>query len=308
MDECQVTPLDGRRLDLDYVETGLEHTPSHGANTVGPLRMAATRVVTERRRVAGNYDFHLLTLPQVTDGFRVEGVWPSPISLQRGWGRATARPWNDEAPDAFMRLQRGRTEFLRAASETVSGMCGSGVFSPALFPSAMGIWTRAGYEEVGQLEVMERQLGADLPEPQRSVRVDPEPDWARVLEIDRVAFEGFWRMSIHGLTEALASTDQAAVLVVEDAGRVLGYAIAGSKWGIGYLQRVAVEPEAGGRGLGRDLVRASLRWARTSGARNLVLNVRPENERAKRLYHREGLTQATTNLRILSYGQSTLLN
>lgn len=172
----------------------------------------------------------------------------------------------------------------------------------------MGIWTRAGYEEVGQLEVMERQLGTDIPEPEHPVRLDTEPDWERVLGIDRAAFTGFWRMSIHGLTEALASTDQSAVLVAEASGRVLGYAIAGSKWGIGYLQRVAVEPEAGGRGLGRDLVRASLRWARASGARNLVLNVRPENDRAKRLYQREGLTRAGTNLRILSYGQSTLLN
>lgn len=244
----------------------------------------------------------------MTDGFRVEGAWPSPISLSRGWGRATARPWNDEAPDAFLRLERGRAQFLESASETVAALSGSGVYSPALFPSATGIWTRAGYEEAGQLEVMERQLGSGVADPEHPIRPKPEPDWQRILEIDRAAFAGFWRMSIHGLTEALASTDPSAVLVTEDEGRLLGYAIVGSQWGIGYLQRVAVEPESTGRGLGRDLVRAALRWAQGTNARTLVLNVRPENERAKRLYVREGLARTGTNLRILRYGEPTLLN
>lgn len=217
-----------------------------------------------------------------------------------------ARPWNDESPDAFLRLERGRTEFLRSATEKVSSICGSGVFSPAMFRGSTHIWARAGYEEVRQLEVMERPLGISVEPPHREVREDPKPDWNRLLAIDQAAFEGFWRMSVDGLREALASTSPSSVLTVGEG--VDGYAIVGSQWGIAYLQRVAVDPDRGGRGLGTDLIRAAVKWGQTTAAGSMVLNVRLENERARRVYESQGFTITGTNLHILRYGSTTLLN
>ncbi len=217
-----------------------------------------------------------------------------------------ARPWNDEAPDAFLRLERGRTEFLRSASEEVSSICGSGVFSPAMFPGSTHIWARAGYEEIRQLEVMERPLGISVEAPLREVREDLKPNWDRLLAIDRAAFEGFWRMSLEGLREALSSTNPSTVMTIGE--EVSGYAIVGSQWGIAYLQRVAIDPDRGGRGLGTDLIRAALKWGQTTSAGSMVLNVRSENERARRVYERQGFTVTGTNLHILRYGSTTLLN
>lgn len=176
------------------------------------------------------------------------------------------------------------------------------MISPAVFNSSMKIWQSAGYHEVRQLEVMERSLGDDLCQPRSEVDEVDSPDWNRLTAIDNAAFRGFWRMSREGLKEALQSTSSSAVLVSRTNTRVTGYAIAGAQWGIGYLQRVAVDPDSGGQGLGTDLVRASLKWAAFAGARTMVLNVRPENERAKRVYNRAGLTYTGTNLHILRHG------
>lgn len=240
--------------------------------------------------------------------FRVRGNWPSPITFSRGWARAVARPWNDEAPDAFVRLERGRSDFLRSATETVASMSGSGVFSPAMFSPAMRVWIRAGYEEVRHLEVMERPLGASIEETSIEIEETTTPDWARLLQIDRAAFEGFWRMSLDGLKEALASTDPSSVLTARVDGRVAGYAIVGTQWGTSYLQRVAVDPDRGGRGIGTGLVTAAVRWARKTAAASMVLNVRPENVTAKRIYERSGFSTTGRHLRILRFGDTRLLS
>lgn len=240
--------------------------------------------------------------------FRVDGAWPSPVTITQGWGRAAARPWNDEARDAFLRLERGRAQFLRSATEHIASLSGSGVFSPAMFVDSTKVWTRAGYEEVRQLDVMERSLRAEADKPSRQINQTVDPDWSRILEIDRGAFKGFWRMSEEGLREALGSTSPSVVLTIPSGDdQVLGYAIVGSQWGTAYLQRVAVDPTHAGQGIGTDLIRGSVGWARTTSAISIVLNVRPENSQAVRLYERHGFTTTERNLRILRYGDTTLL-
>ena len=239
--------------------------------------------------------------------FRVEGEWPSSITFTRGWSKATARPWNNEASDGFIRLERGRADFLRAVTEKVAETCGGGVFSPALFGDATRIWVRAGYEEVRRLQVMERPLGVEIERERSKVKVAEPPPWDRLLEIDEAAFEGFWRMSIEGLQEASHSTATSVVLTAMDSDYVGGYAIVGSQWGTAYLQRIAVDPASEGKGIGTDLVRAAVAWARSTPAATIVLNVRSSNTRAIALYERCGFRSTGVSLRILRHGDTTLL-
>jgi ribosomal protein S18 acetylase RimI-like enzyme len=243
----------------------------------------------------------------VNGAFRVEGRWPSPITLSRAWGKAIARPWNDEAPDGFLRLLRGRADFLESATERVASISGSGVFSPAMFSSSMRIWKRTGYEEVRRLDVMERPLGAEIERPQLPIEQTTEPPWQRLLEIDRSAFTGFWRMSLDGLKEALSSTSSSATLTASIDDEIVGYVIVGAQWGTAYLQRVAVEKESTGGGVGTALVRAAVEWARHTSAVSMVLNVRSENERASSIYERCGFSNTGRTLRILRYGDTSLL-
>lgn len=55
---------------------------------------------------------------------------------------------------------------------------------------------------------------------------------------------------------------------------------------------VAVDPGAQGRGIGRQLVQAGLELLRRQGVRTVKLEVRPNNEPAKRLYSSLGFREA----------------
>ncbi|MDQ1000741.1 mycothiol synthase [Neobacillus niacini] len=54
---------------------------------------------------------------------------------------------------------------------------------------------------------------------------------------------------------------------------------------------VAILPEYQGRGLGRSLLRASLRFAKEKGYKRTILSVNGENDRAQALYIQEGFKQ-----------------
>ena len=307
MDQGEIGSVDARGFQIYHVEPRGLDPETNRVESLRPLWVVEPGVVLERRLVAGHDHSHANTLPQVNGAFRVEGEWPSPITFTRGWSRATARPWNNEASDGFIRLERGRADFLRVVTEKVAETCGGGVFSPAMFGGATRIWVRAGYEEVRRLQVMERPLGVEIQRPRREVNTAEPPPWQRLLEIDKAAFEGFWRMSIHGLEEASHSTTFSVVLTATDADHICGYAIVGSQWGTAYLQRIAVDPVVEGKGIGTDLVRAAVAWARSTPATTMVLNVRSSNTRAIALYQRCGFTATGASLRILRHGDTTLL-
>jgi ribosomal-protein-alanine N-acetyltransferase len=176
-----------------------------------------------------------------------------------------------------------------------------------MFSSSMRIWSRTGYEEVRRLDVMERPLGTAIERPDLPIEQTAEPPWQRLLEIDRSAFAGFWRMNLDGLKEALASTSNSATLTATIDDEIVGYVIVGAQWGTAYLQRVAVEAARAGGGIGTALVRAAVEWARQTSAASMVLNVRSENERASSVYERCGFANTGRTLRILRYGDTRLL-
>ena len=76
---------------------------------------------------------------------RLEGDWPGPVTIQRGWWRAVARPWNDATPMAHLRVQRGGPGFLEECAAALLDLPGvTGVLSPPLLPAARGPWSRPG--------------------------------------------------------------------------------------------------------------------------------------------------------------------
>lgn len=202
----------------------------------------------------------------------------------------------------MVRLERGGAEFLVAVLKRLYDLDVDSIFSPALYPGSTRVWKRAGFGDHAVLEVMERSLETGPPEPSHEgLGVEVDPDWDEVLELDRLAFTGFWGMSRLGLEEA-HHTNKSTVLLTTRSRRLLsGYCIVGAQWGTVYLHRIAVRPAEAGQGLGARLVAAAIDWGASTGSQSIVLNVRPENIRAKRLYDRLGFASTRTALEVLRH-------
>lgn len=62
--------------------------------------------------------------------------------------------------------------------------------------------------------------------------------------------------------------------------------------GVGHIAELCVSPQAGGRGLGRELLRRSIEALRGAGAKRISLAVTVANERAVALYSRFGFRES----------------
>jgi len=219
----------------------------------------------------------------------VRGTWPGPLTLRKGWARADARPWNDVHLDGHLRLVRGGASFLDDCASELLALGAPSVISPPLPASAQRSWLAAGFTEDLQLDLLRLELQTAPSGPDHLVVEAGDDDLSRVLGIDRRAFDDFWRLDERGLVEAMDATPRSELLVIRSSdGGICGFAILGLGSALAYLQRVAVDPDWHGNGMGRSLVRAVGRRARASGAGAVLLNTQNNNESARRLYDSEG--------------------
>lgn len=229
-------------------------------------------------------------------GVSVKGTWPGALVLRSGWSKAIARPWNDVEPAAGLRFERGSSEFVRECTETLFSLGAPWVYSMPVHRSGMAVWERAGFVPDRQLVLMERSLARPpaAPDP-------PLPTATGLVEsvavIDTAAFDSSWQIGRLGLEDALSATVRSRLIVPRDDEG--GFAIVGVTGATSYLQRLAVDPTLQGRGLGRRLLRESMRWARAAGARSMLLNTQPDNERATALYRSEGFEMLAERLTVL---------
>jgi GNAT superfamily N-acetyltransferase len=115
----------------------------------------------------------------------------------------------------------------------------------------------------GQMADDDEQLGGPRPEEQAAA-------WERGLRRDR---------------------DQDPVLVAEEAGRVVGFAVVGPAQdpeGAGELSAITVDPDHWGTGAGRALLAAAQAELARLGYAEAVLWVLPDNARARRFYEVAG--------------------
>lgn len=229
------------------------------------------------------------------------GTWPGPLSLRRGWNLAAARPWNEDIPMAHLRIERGGGGFLADCADFLLGLPGvTGILTPPLLPDLRPPWEAAGFTIHSRLLLLRRELDA-VPPNEHRVALGDARDLEEALEVDRAAFEPFWRLDARGLREALAATARHAVHVVRrPGGGLTGFAITGAGTTLAYLQRLAVDPLWQGRGIGRSLVRAAAAWARGQGAGALLLNTPDADGAGASLYQAEGFRTVARDLAVLS--------
>lgn len=115
-------------------------------------------------------------------------------------------------------------------------------------------------------------------EPMTDARLD------EVVAVEARAYEHPWTRG--NFADALRSGYQAQVLVAGD--HLLGYFVAMKGVDEVHLLNITVAPQYQSQGWGRVMLDALALWARGQGAQWLWLEVRVGNERAQRIYERQG--------------------
>jgi len=177
-------------------------------------------------------------------------------------------------------------------SEVITGAVGSG---------ECNAMHRDGFTDREQLHLLRHDLNppirrrrmGGLTSHRGTIRDHPD-----ILAVDHMAFDSFWRLDEGGLHEALTATPVSRLRVVRD-GRVIAYAITGRAGRNGYIQRLAVSPDAQGKGIGAALVVDGLRWLKRSRALHAWVNTQQSNTRALALYQRLGFQTEPTHLTVM---------
>lgn len=233
-------------------------------------------------------------------------------TLQLGDERLRIGPWRGDRTTAYVvPLPEGAPLTSAGVRRCLARLRANGfsaVLTAALPPADQRPFADAGFVVHERLHLLARHLD-DLPAGTGEMRRARRRDRAQVLEVDADAFPPFWRLDGPALDDAVAATPSARfrVTAVSPASRslghssptLMGYAITGRAGSRGYLQRLAVRPEAEGRGVGTALVADGLQWLKRRGADQVLVNTQVGNERAVRLYEHLGFEHRPDGLAVL---------
>lgn len=144
-------------------------------------------------------------------------------------------------------------------------------------------------------------------EPARTVSRATRRDRTAVLTLDDDAFDTFWRLGALGLRDALDATPVHQFRATRSPPSrrsgtepaLTGYAITGRAGSQGYLQRVAVHPDAQRQGWGTALVADAMHWLWRHGAVRALVNTQLENDAALSLYESFGFSALPAGLAVL---------
>lgn len=173
----------------------------------------------------------------------------------------------------------------------------------ALFPPSRPAFRDAGFSTIDTLTL----LAADLTTPRQATNrmSTPRPQRLRqpMLEdaaaVDARAFAALWRNDAPALADIVTATPHHRARCLQLDGRLVAFAISGRAAAAGYIQRLAVDPSAQRRGLGRILVDDALRWMRRRGVTHVLVNTAVDNTAANHLYRTSGFQEQPERLEIL---------
>lgn len=126
-----------------------------------------------------------------------------------------------------------------------------------------------------------------------------EMDWTDIPALVGLDRRLFGAHAWHAPTwwAELAGRPQRRYVVAERDGEVIGYTGLDLQPDVADIMTIGVDSRAQGSGLGRRLLDDAIDHARESGCRTMLLEVRADNEAAKRLYARTGFTQLSVRRR-----------
>jgi ribosomal-protein-alanine N-acetyltransferase len=251
----------------------------------------------------------------VKDARRAVSVMPDVV--RRDGSGLRVSPWpNDDLAVPTAQLAPVLGKPLPSAAvlgELTRGLCDQGyveAVTVALAPREQTPFLAAGFSVREELHLlvhhMSRLPGRAAPRTEPRTRRARNEDWEGILATDSGAFSDFWRLGREGLLQAMAATPVRRLRVVSgtvsgsaSADDVVGYALTGRAGAAGYLQRLAVRPDAQGQGVGRALVLDGLHWLRRHRVERVLVNTQLANARALDLYLGVGFVIETDRLAVL---------
>lgn len=228
--------------------------------------------------------------------------------MESGRERLRVGPWRGEPGVAYLNPVPGAplpsADFVRRCLRTLAAQGYERVVTGALSPSEQSSFRATGFAVTEHLHLLSHDLRSvpAIEPPEGLLRRSTRRDRDDVLALDQLAFDQFWRLDDAGLDEAIAATPHTRFRVAAGPGAppVRGYAITGRAGRRGYLQRLAVHPEAQRHGLGTILVADALRWLRRWRAERAMVNTQLANEAALALYERVGFRREPSGLSVLA--------
>jgi ribosomal protein S18 acetylase RimI-like enzyme len=226
------------------------------------------------------------------------------------WGgeRFRVGPWHGDERVAYL------TVGTDAPAPSVSGVGSvvdrlrndgfAKVMTSALRPQEVPAFLASGFAERERLVVLHRSLH-EVPDNNGATMRRARPgELPAILAVDHLAFDPPWRLDAAGIDEAMHATPRSRLRVGIDPSpdaqaRICGYAICGRAGRTGYLQRLAVDPQRQGRGLGRELVIDALAWLGRRHATSVLVNTQQTNGRAIDLYRSLGFEPDRAQLIVL---------
>lgn len=176
--------------------------------------------------------------------------------------------------------ERSQSYLVEAAAPGAAVLC----LSNWVRPLAEGV----GFRPAGSIVFLEWRGGPlDAPDPQSGIiREMEDTDFQMVLQVDNQAFDFLWTMSAETLFRAYAQANYVTVLELE--GRIVGYQLSTSSVYGAHLARLAVTPQAQGKGVGTALVQDLLQRFRQTGVSRITVNTQADNLASLALYRRLG--------------------
>ena len=215
-------------------------------------------------------------------------------------------PWRGDPALALLSPTPGAPPSPEALNRAVVSIADAGyraVLTPALTFPEQPVFLEYGFSVHERLHLLRHEL-FNLPNPtapNTHIRRGRSRDIEAVLNLDGLAFDGFWRFDLNGFLDARHATPRSRFRVACVNNRVVGYHITGVARRLGYLQRLAVHPNFHGRGIGTALVGDALSWCRRRGCESVLVNTQEINERAHSLYRHLGFTDEPTGLAVLDF-------
>ena len=227
--------------------------------------------------------------------------------LSIGEDRLRIAPWRGDPRTAYVVARYGRpsTWALACCVEQLGARGYDSVLTTALPAAEQAPYLANGFTVHERLHLLARPVDP-VPEeqrhraraasgpssrPRRGARAWTAPPSPRSGDSTGRASTTLWpprRASATGWRGSAASVDD-----------LVGYAVTGRSGPRGYLQRLAVHPDAQRSGVGSALVVDALRWLRRWGAREVLVNTQEDNGAAIALYEQLGFRRQDEGLAVL---------